>query len=85
MERWSCTGSPRSTPSSWASGQRAGGCPTWPHIRTALAATWPMVSASFLPLLALVLTWLAGASTAAAANVGLAVAIVLLTIQCGGK
>jgi hypothetical protein len=58
-----------------------GRLPTWPHIRAALAATWPMVSASFLPLLALVLTWLAGASVPAAANVALAVAIVLLAIH----
>ena len=58
-----------------------GRLPTWPHIRAALAATWPMVSASFLPLLALVLTWLAGASAPAAANIALAVAIVLLTIH----
>jgi hypothetical protein len=59
----------------------AGRLPTWPHIRAALAATWPMVSASFLPLLALVLTWLAGGSVPTAANVGLAVAIVLLAIH----
>jgi len=47
----------------------------------ALAATWPMVSASYLPLLALVLARLAGASAAAAANVGLVAAIVLLTFH----
>jgi hypothetical protein len=56
-----------------------GRLPTWPHVRAALAATWPMVSASYLPLLALVIARLAGAPAAAAANVGLAVAIVLLT------
>ena len=39
----------------------AGRLPTWPHIRAALASTWPMVSVSFLPLLALVLARLAGA------------------------
>jgi hypothetical protein len=50
-----------------------GHLPTWPHIRTGLAASWPMVAASFVPLLALV-----GASTATAANVGLIVAVVLL-------
>ena len=38
-----------------------GRLPTWPYIRGALAATWPMVSASYLPLLALVLARLAGA------------------------
>ena len=40
-----------------------------------------MVSASYLPLLAVVLAGLAGASALAAANVGLTVAIVLLTIH----
>jgi hypothetical protein len=60
---------------------QGGHLPDRAHIREALAATWPMVSASYLPLLALVLAWLAGASTLAAANVGLAAAIVLLTIH----
>jgi hypothetical protein len=60
--------------------QATGGkLPSRVYIRQALAATWPMVSASFLPLLTLVLARLAGASAAAAANVGLAAAIVLLT------
>jgi hypothetical protein len=40
-----------------------------------------MVSASYLPLLALVLARLAGASAPAAANVGLAAAILLLTFH----
>jgi hypothetical protein len=60
---------------------QGGHLPDRARIRGALAATWPMVSASYLPLLALVLARLAGASTLAAANVGLAVAIVLLTIH----
>jgi hypothetical protein len=60
---------------------QGGHLPDRAHIRGALAATWPMVSASFLPLLALVLARLAGASTLVAANVGLAAAIVLLTIH----
>jgi hypothetical protein len=55
--------------------------PTWDYIHGALAATWPMVTASFLPLLALVLARLAGDSVSAATNVGLAVAIVLLIIH----
>ena len=59
----------------------AGHLPTWAYIRRALAATWPMVTASYLPLLALVLARLAGASASAAANVGLAAAIVLLTFH----
>jgi len=60
--------------------QAAGGrLPSRAYVREALAATWPMVSASFLPLLALVLARLAGASASVAANVGLVAAIVLLT------
>jgi len=55
--------------------------PTWAYIREALAATWPMVSASYLPLLALVLARLAGASPLTAANVGLVVAIVVMTLH----
>ena len=54
--------------------------PTWAHIREGLAATSPMVSASFLPLLALLLARVAGTSAFAAANVGLIVVVVLLTV-----
>ncbi len=57
-----------------------GRLPSWPHIRAALAATWPMVSASYIPLLALVLARLLGASASAAANAGLVTAIVVLMI-----
>ena len=79
-----CTGSPRSTPRSWASevlGEQVEGgrLPSRASIWEALAATWPMVTASYAPLLALVLAKLAGASDLTAANVGLAAAIVLLT------
>jgi hypothetical protein len=55
-----------------------GHLPTWAHIRGALAATWPMVSASFAPLLAVVIARLVGASTLVAANAGLVVTVVLL-------
>jgi len=55
--------------------------PDWPHIRAALAARWPMVSASFAPLLILLLARAAGASVSVAANVGLAAAIVLLVFH----
>lgn len=55
-----------------------GQLPTWRYTRATLAAHWPMVSASYAPLLALVLSRLAGASDATAANVGLVVAVVLL-------
>jgi hypothetical protein len=57
-----------------------GALPGWAYIRGALAATWPMVSASYLPLLALVAARLAGASPLTAANVGLIAAMVLLII-----
>jgi hypothetical protein len=60
--------------------QAVGGrMPSRAYVREALAATWPMVSASYLPLLVLVLARLAGASASAAANFGLVAAIVLLT------
>jgi len=58
-----------------------GRLPTWAYIRAALAHTWPMVSASYLPLLVLVLARLAGASASAAANFGLVAAILLLTFH----
>jgi hypothetical protein len=62
--------------------QAAGGkLPTWARIRGALARTWPMVSACYLPLVALLLARVAGASPLAAANTGLAVAIVMLTVH----
>jgi hypothetical protein len=62
--------------------QAAGGrLPGWTYITDALAATWPMVSASFAPLLALVLARLAGATALEAANVGLAVAFMLLAFH----
>jgi len=56
--------------------------PTWAHIREGLAATSPMVSASFLPLLALLLARVAGTSAFAAANVGLITVVVLLMPSC---
>jgi hypothetical protein len=55
-----------------------GRLPTWRRVRSALATTWPMVCASFAPLLALALARVAGASGPDAANVGLAAAVVLL-------
>jgi hypothetical protein len=58
-----------------------GRLPSWASIWGALTATWPMVTASYAPLLALVLARLAGASALTAANVGLVAAIVLLTVH----
>ena len=45
-----------------------------------LAATWPMVSASFTPVLVLTVARIAGASSSAAATAALAAAILMLTI-----
>lgn len=59
----------------------AGRLPTWGHIRTALAGSWPIVSASFVPLLALLLARLAGATAQTAATVGVITAVVLLTFH----
>src|SRR5262249_41245576 len=60
----------------------AGGrLPSRAYIQGSLVSSWPMVSASYLPLLAVVLAKLAGASDLTAANVGLVAAIVLLTIH----
>ena len=62
--------------------QAAGGkLPNWARIRGELAGTWPMVSSCYLPLVALLLVRVAGASSLAAANTGLAVAIVMLTVH----
>jgi hypothetical protein len=58
-----------------------GRLPSRASVRRALTATWPMVSASYAPLLALVLARVAGASDLTAANVGLVVAVVLLTVH----
>lgn len=58
-----------------------GRLPTKAHIRSSLAATWPMVSASFAPILVLLLARLAGASPTVAANIGLAVVTVSLAVQ----
>ena len=58
-----------------------GRLPSRESVRRALTATWPMVSASYAPLLALVLARLAGASDLTAANVGLVAAVVLLTVH----
>jgi hypothetical protein len=55
-----------------------GELPTRASVRAALTSTWPMVSASYLPLLALLVARVAGASASVAANVGLVVAILLL-------
>jgi hypothetical protein len=57
-----------------------GHLPTWGTVREDLATGWPIVSASFAPLVALVLARAAGASPSAAANTGVGLAIALLTL-----
>jgi hypothetical protein len=65
----------------------AGHLPTWSHVRALLAAIWPMVSASYVPLLSLLVARLLGADTKTAATVVLLVAIALLLVHgwVGGK
>lgn len=58
-----------------------GRLPSRAYIQGSLVSSWPMVSASYVPLLAVVLAKVAGASDLTAANVGLVVAILLLTVH----
>jgi len=55
--------------------------PSWTYIRDELTATWPMVSAAFLPMLVLLLAKVAGASALVAANAGLVTVVVLLVVH----
>lgn len=55
-----------------------GRLPGWAQVLAELRSTWPMVTASYGPIVALLLARLAGAGPSAAANAGLAVAVVLL-------
>ena len=57
----------------------AGRLPTWGHVWTALVAKWPMVSASYIPLLALLVDRLLGGSEASAVYFALAVTVGMLT------
>jgi len=65
----------------------AGRLPTWSHVRASLAAIWPMVTASYIPLLSLLVAHVLGATTKTAATVALVVAIALLLVHgwAGGK
>ena len=65
----------------YAEQAEGGRLPTWDSIRGLLTATWPMVTASYLPLVALVLARLADASVLTAVNVGLGLAILELTFH----
>jgi hypothetical protein len=59
----------------------AGKLPSIRQIRSSLATSWPMVSASFIPLIALALIRVLGASPSAAAESALVVAIALLLAE----
>jgi hypothetical protein len=65
----------------------AGRLPTWSHVRASLAGIWPMVTASYVPLLSLLVARVLGADTKTAATAALVVAIALLLVQgwVGGK
>jgi hypothetical protein len=59
----------------------AGRLPRWVRLRASLAAIWPMVSASYVPLLALLVARVLGATTKTAATVALGVAIAVLLVH----
>jgi hypothetical protein len=59
----------------------AGRLPSIRQVVSSLATTWPMVTASFIPLVSLLVVRLLGASAPGAANVALVVTIVLLVIH----
>jgi hypothetical protein len=60
---------------------RAGQLPSMIVVRSSLAAAWPMVTASFLPLATLGIARLFGASSTNAAWVALGTAVVLLVFH----
>jgi hypothetical protein len=66
-----------------ALGEQAEGgrLPTRQSVRGSLRSTWPIVSSSFLPLLAVVIARVAGATVLTASNVGLAAAVLLLGVH----
>jgi hypothetical protein len=59
----------------------AGRLPTWAQVRASLAAIWPMVTASYVPLLSLLVARILGATTRTAATAALIVAIALLLVH----
>jgi hypothetical protein len=60
---------------------RDGRLPSLAAMRTSLANSWPMVTASFVPLVSLVIVRLVGGSTQVAADVALGVTVVLLVLH----
>jgi hypothetical protein len=59
----------------------AGRLPQKDQVVASLSAAWPMVSASFIPLLSLLFARLAGASASEAAAIALGVTVVLLVVH----
>jgi hypothetical protein len=59
----------------------AGRLPNISQVGSSLATAWPMVTASFVPLVSLLVARLLGASSGAAANVALVVTIAVLLIH----
>ena len=57
-----------------------GQLPTWAHTRAALEAKWPLVSASYIPLVTIVLARLFGATASMSALIALIVIVVLLMV-----
>jgi hypothetical protein len=57
-----------------------GRLPSWPEVHAAMLIAWPMVGASFIPLVVLGLARLGGLSSRSAATFALASAIVMLVI-----
>ncbi len=60
---------------------RAGQLPSRTVVRSSLSAAWPMVTASFLPLVTLAVARACGASSTNAAWVALGMAVVLLVFH----
>jgi hypothetical protein len=58
----------------------AGHLPSWAHTRAALKAKWPIVSASYIPLVTLLLARLLGATPSNAALIALIVIVALLIV-----
>jgi hypothetical protein len=59
----------------------AGRLPTLARVRVSLTASWPLVTASYIPVAALLAAWLLGAPQETAAGIALGVASALLIVH----
>jgi hypothetical protein len=59
----------------------AGRLPAASQVRASLRESWPMVSSSFFPLVALLVARVCGASALAAASIALVVTVILLVVH----